>query len=234
MFKLLYFIVFCLIALQSWAVHLNVVTEHRIPLNYLNEKGEIVGDATQIVRKILESSDVSYSMEVYSWARAYYKAQNEPNTMIFSIRRTKEREHKFHWICPLIESEREFIYRLSSRDDIQIVYFNDAKSYSLGVVRDDFTHEKLVTNGFIEGKHLDVNNDGLANLKKLLKGRVDLIVQSDRSIERRMTALKLPLSTVTPVIPFELDQPTCMGFNKKTDPEILDKITKSHGLIFKN
>jgi len=233
MVKILQLFVLSMIGFQSWAAQLNVVTEHRIPLNYLNNQGEIVGEATTIVREILEQSELTYSLEVYSWARAYYKAQNEPNTMIFSIRRTREREDKFHWICPLIESEKEFIYRLSSRNDIQIVYFNDAKSYSLGVVRDDFTHEKLVTNGFVEGKHLDVNNDGLANLKKLLKGRVDLIVQSEKSIQRRLKALKLPLSIVTPVIPFELDQPTCMALNKNTDPIILEKLKYGHQQVFK-
>ena len=100
------------------------------------------------------------------------------------------------------------------------------------MVRDDFTHEKLVTNGFKVGKHLDVNNDSLANLKKLLKGRVDLIVQSDSTISRHLKELALPDSLVTAELPFELDQPTCMALSKHTDHKIIQALTASHKHIF--
>ena len=221
---------FTLLSSSISAAQLQVVTEHREPLNFVNDKGEIVGDATRVVKQILEHAAVDYELNIYPWARAYRKAKTEPNTLIYAIRRTNEREKEFHWVCPIIPSEREFIYRLSSRQDVQLVYFEDAKFYSLGVVRDDFTHEKLVTHGF---KHLDVNNDSLANLKKLLKGRVDLIVQSDSTITRHLAALDIPQSRVTAALPFELEQPTCLALNKHTSKELVDKIRTSHSKLFK-
>jgi len=210
-----------------------VVTEQRIPLNYMNEHGEVVGDATKIVREILAHAGIAYSIQVYPWARAYNKAKTEPNTLIYSLRRTNKREDMFHWICPLIQSEKEYIYRLSTRHDINFSVMEAAKTYSLGVVRNDFTHETLRVRGFEDNKHLDINNDGFANLKKLIKGRVDLIVQSDRAIERSLKKLNLPLSTVTAIIPFELEQPTCIGLNIQTADKIVNQLRQSHKIILK-
>jgi len=240
MVRQFFFSLFWLLSVNGWADELKVVTEHREPLNFVNKQGEIVGDATRVVKQILEHAGVDYSLNIYPWARAYRKARTEPNTLIYAIRRTNEREELFHWVCPIIESEREFIYRLSHRNDIQIVYFNDAKSYSLGVVRDDFTHEKLMTHGFKNGEHLDVNNDSLANLKKLLKGRVDLIVQSKSTITRHLNSLDIPMSRVTATLPFELDQPTCLALHRDTVESVVEKLRASHkhllesGLLLNN
>jgi len=48
-----------------------VVTENWAPYNFI-ENGLVKGASTEIVKRVLDNTDLNYSIRVYPWARAYY------------------------------------------------------------------------------------------------------------------------------------------------------------------
>ncbi|WP_462172966.1 substrate-binding periplasmic protein [Pseudoalteromonas xiamenensis] len=151
---------------------LEVVTEEWRPYNYLDENGTLIGGATEKVKRVLDKAGVEYEMQVYPWVRALKIARQKPNTLIYSIFRTPERESWFHWGCPLLQPVKEYVFTLKSRKDIKIRTLEDAKQYITSTVRGSVGHDFLVNQGFEAGKNLDVAADASAIPRKLLAGRV--------------------------------------------------------------
>ena len=83
-----------LLSAQVSAIRLTVVTEDLYPYNYI-ENGELKGQATEIVVKVLKHAGIDYSIQVYPWARAYNLALNNKNVLIYSIVKIPSREKLF-------------------------------------------------------------------------------------------------------------------------------------------
>ncbi len=155
---------------QVWGQSLNVVTEEYAPYNY-SHLGQVEGLGTQIVKATLQRAGFEYRIKILPWSRALHLAQNNPNTLIYSISRTLEREPYFYWIGPIATIESHF-FSLKSRQDIQpFSQLKDARKYRIGSIRDDYIEQFLLLHGFT---NLQRNNNHQANLDKLLLGRIDL------------------------------------------------------------
>lgn len=79
-------------AIQS--TDLLVVTENLPPYNY-KEGIAVKGVATEVVQALLKEVGLQADIHVLSWVRAYLKALEQPNVLIFSLVRTPEREEHF-------------------------------------------------------------------------------------------------------------------------------------------
>lgn len=158
-----------------------VVTEATVPLQY-QENGEVQGIATHIVREMFTRARLSPDIELLPWARAYSEALAHPNVPIFSIAKTRAREHHFHWIGPIMPHSWG-IFRQTSRTGIHVGEIADLGKYSIGVVNGDVTHDYLISKGlknFPAGNLSTVASQHL-NYRKLLAGRVDLIAMGSLS-----------------------------------------------------
>ena len=134
--------------------------------------GKVGGPASQIVETTLQRAGLTdYSISLYPWARAYDMALQEPNVLIYLIARTPARETQFKWAGEFIRIEYHF-YKL--RDQTQVVVRNlqDAKNYTVGVMRDDVRHEYLQSQGFTK---LVVSAQNSDNFKKLINRQVQLV-----------------------------------------------------------
>ena len=89
---------------------LNVVTENWPPYNYQSPSGEIHGIATDNVREILALTDLSYQIRVNPWARSLHLAKTKPNTLIYSIYRSAEREPYFQLVFVQYLQIRRFTF----------------------------------------------------------------------------------------------------------------------------
>ncbi|CAM4238848.1 substrate-binding periplasmic protein [Pseudoalteromonas byunsanensis] len=208
---------------------LNVVTEEWVPYNFTNEKGEIVGRASQKVREVLDAAGVQYEIRSYPWVRSMKLAQSKKNTMIYSIYRTSERESLFLWACPLLNPVKEFLFKLRTRDDIHVETLDDAKKYITSLVRGSISHEYLVERGFENGVNLDLTADPSASPRKLLARRVDFIITTEYTAYERMKELGHPYELLEAVheVKNADERRACMAFNKDTDPEILSRVRKA-------
>jgi polar amino acid transport system substrate-binding protein len=168
---------------------LKIVTEHWPPYHYLSEDGKLQGSTSDTIKQIIVKAKLETSIDVLSWSKAYDIALHRPNTLIFSIVRTPERENLFDWYCPIAEPLEISMFKLRTRNDIKINELSDAKRFTLGVVRNDYANQFLQANGFSVGQNLLESTDEFANLRQLLSGRIDLVVQVKASIDYRLKKL---------------------------------------------
>jgi len=164
-----------LFAGSLFAQKINVVTEEYPPYNY-TESGKVTGLATEVVEAILKKAGVDYHLTSYPWSRAYKMAQEEANTMIFSIGRSEQREKLFKWGDMIVPYDIYF-FKLKERKDIVVKSLADAKKYKIGVVQDDVRAQFLVTEGFSAstgGPGYETTSKDESNIKKLDAKRIDL------------------------------------------------------------
>lgn len=214
---------------------LSVVTETWVPFNYKNEKNEVIGSSTEIVKSVLQRAEIPYEINIYPWNNSYNIARTQENVLIYSIFRSAVREQFFHWICPI--SSRKVInsvYKLSTRQDVIVKSGDNLSDYSINATRGSFHHELLLSKGMEEGVNLQLTSSSYVNVLMLVKNRVDLIVEVDETIYQMLEELNLPANTVEKVYTFdEKEQPEfCMAISKGTPQIIIDKIRNSHQKSF--
>ena len=173
---------------------LMLVTEEFEPFNYI-EQGKLTGYSVEVARALVGRAGLAYSMSAYPWARAYRMAQQLPNVLIFSLARTPAREKQFQWIAPLARRQ-VYLYQLSRRSDITLRSLDDLPRYITSVNRDDIAHTQLAALGLAQKGRLDLTNNALSGMNKLLVGRVDLIVGNPHSIRSLCASAGVPESVV--------------------------------------
>ena len=165
---------------QAMAQQILAVSEESIPFQY-SSQGAVAGPAAELVRETLRRAALPYELHLYPWPRAYAMAERLPNVLIFSMARTEERELQFKWVGEVYPAEFRFI-KLKSRTDIVINSLDDARKYSIGVINNDITHQFLIKRNFSPGKlEITANND--INFRKIVAGRVDLVLRSKRALD---------------------------------------------------
>ncbi|WP_448549261.1 substrate-binding periplasmic protein [Thalassotalea fusca] len=187
---LIFIIVLCCVytplhATESRAIPLKFVTEHLPPFQIIG-KTKVEGFVTEILEAALARAKITPDISIYSWTRAYNLALQRPNTCIYSIARTQERENKFMWIEVVATTDSHFITVKDRVEQIDIKSLESAKNYRTAVLRDDFTHQYLINAGFIENKNLYVVNN-TRSLLQLLKSKkyIDLILADPLTIHYR-------------------------------------------------
>ncbi len=227
--KPLLFLFFCGLYLpnSSFAnAPVRFVTEHWPPYNYLDQNGQLQGMATEKVLQTLGNLSIEADIEVFHWAKAIQLAEHEQNVFIFSIYRTQEREDRFQWICPLIETDPVAFYKLKSRQDISLDSVQDAKNYHTSVMRSDLTMAMLEQAGFEEGIHFSAVHDEMTNVRKLIHGRIDLIVQEENALQYRLQQLGAKREDLVRLEPLELEKMRmcCIATSLNSDPMLVEKI----------
>ncbi|MCP4405252.1 MAG: amino acid ABC transporter substrate-binding protein [bacterium] len=209
------------------AVHaqeITVVTEEWGPYNY-TEDGKVVGISTEIVQATLARAGIDAEIRIYPWARAYTMALEKENVLIFSIYRSRERESLFKWIGPISLPTDYYLFKLTTRTDLIIHSLEDAKKYTIGVMRDDQAHQFLLKQGFNEEEHLDIVSREELNIRKLIGGRIDFLPSAELSLADRMKKLNLPFSKVEKTfLLYGGEAKSYMAFSQQTSDELVDRV----------
>lgn len=164
-----------LVCSGSQAQGIQVVTEDT-SFSYL-EHDRVAGPASAVVEATLQRAGLNdYRLALYPWARAYDMALQQPNVLIYLIARTTAREPLFKWVGEITRIDYHF-YKLRARKDIQVRSLQDARQYSIGVLRDDVRQKYLSTQGF---NKLVVSAHNRGNFKKLLNQQVQLVPMPER------------------------------------------------------
>lgn len=129
--------------------HLQIViyTEEQAPFNYINDHGHLSGRSTEMVREIMRRLGVSYQIHLVPWADGYRTVITTPNTAIYSIIMTHERDAMFRWVGPIAELEYSFYAR--SDDSVNVTSIEALKQCGLiAVVSNDAREQYLNALGF--------------------------------------------------------------------------------------
>ncbi len=222
--QLLFFFSFISLSIgYVYTGEIKIVTYEWAPYNY-SENSKIIGISTEIVRAILNKANLKADYSVYPWARAYQMAQEEENVLIYTIRRTPEREHLFKWVGPITPPSNSFLYKLKKRKNIIINSLEDAKQYNIGVVNRDSMHQYLLTNGFEEGKNFELVPKDILNLWKIFSNRIDLIIWTELTLPIKAKEIDLPYNQLEKVFLLWKDKEGYyLAFSKRTSNAIVER-----------
>lgn len=149
------------------AVHFT--TEDYPPYNF-REGGEIKGAGYDQLLLVMKQIGVPYSIDMMPWARAIALAETTPMHCVFTTAHIPERDGRFKWVEPIAVGRNLMIGRKGGGIDARNV--EQAKAYTVGTQRDDYTETLLQKEGFPK---IDLATDLKLTLKKLESGRIDLM-----------------------------------------------------------
>jgi polar amino acid transport system substrate-binding protein len=205
---------------------LHVVTGERPPYGFTTASGEVAGINAEIVRKVLGLSALQGSIQIYPWARAIRMAHTQPNTLIFSLSRSRERENQFIWIGKLPQQPSQF-YRATGRLSIHPASLDDIRAhYSVCVIHKDIAEDDLMRKGFIMGKNYLATASFEDCMKLVQNGSVPLLISSPLDISWALKKHREIHSTFEPVLPLEQskDEPAYLAASLGTDPKIIKRL----------
>jgi polar amino acid transport system substrate-binding protein len=156
------------------AQEIQFLTEDLPPLQIENDNQVPTGALVELINLIIKDADIDAKLNIYPWARSYELALHKPNTFIFSMLRSDEREDKFQWIGKLF-TIKSYLATLQSNIDIKINNINDAKAYSVGSIRHDLAESYLLSKGFIAKKNLYVASKYPVLWNMLYSGRTEVV-----------------------------------------------------------
>ena len=205
---------------------LQIVTESSPPYQTLLN-GEVAGEATDKVKAIIQRAGLTASYSMFPWARAYKKALTEPNTLIYALAKTEQRDALFTWLSPVTQYEFGLV-KLSGREDIQLTSIDQIKTYRLAVQRDDISHQWMVRNGLIEGEHFITCSDINCSWQLLLNKNVDLIIETAELIEDMLRQNGKSSGSAEFIMPIpELAITGYLATNHLIAPDLLKKLQQA-------
>ncbi|MDC8771644.1 substrate-binding periplasmic protein [Roseateles albus] len=151
------------------AQQLSLVTEEYPPYNMSEAKGQVGGISTQIVKALLAEAGLTHDVTIYPWARAISMARAQPNTCVYSMSRTPERESLYKWIGPLVYNDWALFALTDKIQEPRPTRLEDLMDARIGSYQGDAIVSYLQT----RGHRVDVAPSDEVNPKKLQMGRID-------------------------------------------------------------
>ncbi len=157
---------------------LSIYCEDDTPFQFIGTEGRLTGFTIEIVREIQKRVGNTDEIHMVPWARGLGHLNTEPNSLLFSMARTAERDSQYQWIGPITEATYGFYVKADST--LKIANLEDAKGVGLiGVYRDDVRDQFLTKHGFT---NLDRANSNMSSFKKLMLGRNVMYVDSPMGV----------------------------------------------------
>lgn len=198
-----------------------IFTEEYPPYNYRGKNGELQGIAVSLLENAYQHANVSFDknkIQLRPWPRTYRNVLVRPNTMLFSMTRTKEREKLFKWAGPI--SKTKVVLLAKRSNNVMINSASDLSNYIVGGIRNDI--------GLTLARDLIVNNgqfrafsSGSAIAKMLNLGRIDLWAYEENVAKHFLKELNLDLENFEVVYTLS-EAELYFAFNEKTDQTIID------------
>ena len=204
-----------------FSAELTILTENLPPLNYLKD-GKLVGPSVEIVKEIQRRVGSNEKIQVYPWARAYKKVQEEENVVLFGMTHTEDRHDKFKWIGPLARKRDILVAKKGS--GIKIDSLEDAKNVKrVGTLREDTRERFLKEHGFT---NLESVSDEQKNARKLVLGRIELWAYKTPGLKTICELAGVDYNEVEEVYSLrEID--VSIAFSKKTPDSIVRSWTRA-------
>ncbi|WP_293760097.1 transporter substrate-binding domain-containing protein [uncultured Aquitalea sp.] len=220
--------VLCALPPAQAAPSLLVVTEDSSWLAYLDANGNLAGRNVETVRALLIRAGLKSDIQVMPWARAYALAEKRPNTLIFSIARTPEREKRFVWLGVLARMQRTF-FRLRDDGSLPPQSLDEVKSCcKVCVGNRDVNEEFLRKAGFEENINF-ITADRVADCPRLVQsGAAQLLLGDPEQIHSQMRRQRLPADQLQSVLTLPSANDLYLAANPKTDPATLQSLQQAY------
>lgn len=202
---------------------ITVVTEE-LAIGYRNKDNQKdMGVTAVFVEYLLKKMHADYKLKVLPWSRALVYSKMKPNTLIFPIARTEDRENDYIWIGKVFPADYR-LYKLKIRNDVIVNNFEDVKKYRIGVKNNSITHQYLSSK---EVGRLEIVNSDVQNLRKLIHHRVDLFTKTKGGMNALCKEIDFDCNKLVPALILDEVSPALyIAYSKDTDKNLIDR-TKS-------
>ena len=194
---------------------LSIYTEALPPLNFA-EKGEITGQATEVVRELMKRTGTAADIQLVTWEEGYKAVMEKPNAALFSVAMTPERKPLLQWVGPIAFVNANFYARKGS--DFGISRLEDAKKLpKIVVVKDYYTEQFLRKEGFTNLE--SVATEEIA-VRKLLNGEAQLFPGSNITMPALLKRVNATMGEVESVLNLSTNM-VYVTFSQGTSPELV-------------
>lgn len=201
---------------------LSLYCEDDKPLQFFDENKNLTGLTVEVVQEIQKRIGNKDRIQVVPWSRGIDKLNKEPNSFLFTMARTPDREHLYQWIGPILVIDYGLYVKADST--IQIQNLEDAKKIGLiGVYRHDIRDQTLSKLGFT---NLDRASSVASSFKKLMIGRVAAYADAKKGVA--ITAKLAGYQASDVKLAYDLfKNPLYIAVSKSTDPAIVRQWNKT-------
>lgn len=213
-----------------------VVTEHYPPNSIISDSGEVSGFLVELTERIFKRAQLESHIIGLPWPRAYKTVLTTPNTLIFSIRRTTNRENLFKWAGSVFKQSQDpwnpskhFKVSLLARKDanLDIATKQQLLTYSVSSTRNDALTDFLIDEYHWPKKKVLQAKDWAQSIKLMIQGRADLVAGYQGYFELYLEQQGLA-DKVKTVFEFPINNNNFklhFAFNFQTDEAIIKKFT---------
>lgn len=173
-------------SLQQLHGEMRYLTENYPPANFF-EDDKLVGVSVDMLHEIWQRLDLpKKTIHVVPWARGYREVEQDSNSMLFTMSRTKERDSHFKWVGPVFSSTHVLVAKIKT--PIEISKQSDMFNYNVSTVRGDISEKSLKEIDFPNHKMAKVANVKQAFLM-LKNDRVELVMLSIHGLHHVLAEL---------------------------------------------
>ena len=205
-------------------------------------KGEPTGFAVEVVKHIISHSSLQGEVQLLPWARAYERALVQPNTLLFSTRRTAQREALFIWARPVFAegfapwySDTRLILLCNANFPHKIDNLAQARKFLLAIPRDDYL-EEYARNTLKWPSSRLILTKGFSDIFQMLnKERVDLALTGENELDTLLRRERLNPIVFKVCFRFNFQEsPLYFAFHPDTPREAIEAFNAAYDNMIKS
>ncbi|KAE9644890.1 transporter substrate-binding domain-containing protein [Pseudomonas sp. PB103] len=201
-----------LLALTANAADLQLLSDNHPPLHFL-QGDQLVGYGVDVVRALAEQTGDQIHLQQVPLLRALHLASEHPDTGVFTVLRTDERDNRYQWVGPLIEVETALYAQDNQHPPVHDLREADA----IGRIT---VPRKWLAYSFLQQQNLN-NLYGVETPEQMMRlfslGRTDFVVSDTLSIASLARGQGMEPGRLQYQIPL-MKQDTYIAFSLQTDP----------------
>ncbi|QYJ79626.1 substrate-binding periplasmic protein [Shewanella acanthi] len=214
--------ILCSLALISFSVPvfaqpLTIYSEEWAPISFTSDH-QPTGLAVEIVQEIQKRINTQEPIQIVPWARGWTIMTKQPNTVLFAMTKTVDREKLFTLVGPIAAGTVNF-YTLQN-SQITISSLEDAKhAKAIGVYRESVEEQTLKEHGF---ENIATTSTPLFSAKQLLKQRIDIWCNTNLTTTSILREAGAPPDAVKSIFTLS-DNLLYIAFSKGTSEEVIEQ-----------
>ncbi len=202
------------------AMDLYAYTEEWPPYNYM-VGNELKGISTDILRASCDLIKIKCTIQIVPWLRAYKNVTGSPDTLIYTIARTPQREKEFIWIGPILP-RTTWVYGKAGIE-ATTHNFKDLASTRIGVIRGEATIDELLAAGVPQSSILVLNsNTDVMRMMKL--GKVNVVVNTEIGMALNLHDIGMPADAVSKLFKLSEGGSLYFAMNLQSDPALINQL----------
>ena len=201
-----------MLAQTANAADLQLLTDYHPPLHF--QQGEqLVGFGVDIVRALAKTTGDQIHLQQVPLLRALRMASDTPDTGVFTVLRTDERDNRYQWVGPLIEVETALYAQDNRQPRVRSLHEAD-RAGRITVPR------KWLVYSYLQKQDLN-NLYGVETPEQMMRlfslGRTDFVVTDTLSFASLAREQGMEPGRLQYQIPL-MKQDTYIAFSPQTDP----------------